>query len=378
MLPLPEYLVGYLSAFVQIGVLLLGMGLLVAVRFSLRQPLWDAWSQSLAAYGAAVVALTIGSLLAGPAGGTFVAPSIAVYMSLEYLALGSLIAGARGIAGRPAWPRLLIAAVALAALIAFGSEPYKLAFEARYTAHAGVLALFFGWGAWQSLAVSRRLPGIGIRIIALACILLALDYGQYVGALIITGHFLSGWVALDTYLTVLLDMVLAVGMVVLSADRAHQQLHELASSDALSGVQNRAAFAARLEQPPPTGVVAMIDVDHLKALNDRYGHRSGDRAITTIAAALKRASGNPQTIFRVGGDEFVWIVPAADARTIDERLGRLNEELAFVVAPERGRANPLSITWGVAQFARGVTIEEAMAEADGAMYVRKAQRGTAV
>jgi GGDEF domain-containing protein len=87
----------------------------------------------------------------------------------------------------------------------------------------------------------------------------------------------------------------------------------------------------------------MIDLDRLKAINDRYGHRSGDRAIAAVGAALAE-------------------------------LTRARDTLAALEDPERGRADRLSISWRVAAFAPPISLEMAIATADQRLYARKPSR----
>ena len=151
---------------------------------------------------------------------------------------------------------------------------------------------------------------------------------------------------------------------------------EAARLDRLTGLLNRAALESRIvelrEQAAEHGGVlslVMCDLDHFKAVNDRLGHRRGDAVLRDAAAALRSDSRSFELIYRIGGEEFVVVLPGvepADARTVAERL---RESI------ERSRPGGLDITasFGVAA-ARGdaIDFEALLAEADRAHYEAKA------
>jgi GGDEF domain-containing protein len=102
-----------------------------------------------------------------------------------------------------------------------------------------------------------------------------------------------------------------VGMLVAIYARS---LHRLAYQDILTGLPNRRAFfehlSERLAQHHPVAVV-VCDVDGLKAINDRAGHAAGDAAITMVGHRLVAALGPGAFVARVGGDEFLAVIPTA-------------------------------------------------------------------
>jgi diguanylate cyclase (GGDEF)-like protein len=111
------------------------------------------------------------------------------------------------------------------------------------------------------------------------------------------------------------------------ADRA--TLAARAATDALTGVANHRTFYERLTSDlararrfgTPVSV-AMIDVDHFKLVNDVGGHEAGDEMLMTVAQCLSEAARAVDTLARVGGDEFAWILPqttAEEARVAVER-----------------------------------------------------------
>jgi diguanylate cyclase (GGDEF)-like protein len=169
---------------------------------------------------------------------------------------------------------------------------------------------------------------------------------------------------------------------------ANRSLDELAVSDPGTGLRNARYFRARLREEQartqrtgaPLSVVVM-DVDHFKRVNDRFGHPVGDevlvavsRAITSTVRGGDTAAALQGTAARMGGEEFALLLPdtdASQARAIAERVRRAVSDAA-VHAPD-GRAVRITISCGVAS-GRPVGIEGSQAlyaAADAAMYRAK-------
>lgn len=112
--------------------------------------------------------------------------------------------------------------------------------------------------------------------------------------------------------------------------RHEQELEQLASTDALTGLANRHTFLERLDielariaRGGPGGMLAMLDLDHFKRVNDRYGHAAGDAVLTHLAGILRRVLRREDMAARLGGEEFALLLPgtdAAGAATLGERL----------------------------------------------------------
>jgi two-component system cell cycle response regulator len=147
--------------------------------------------------------------------------------------------------------------------------------------------------------------------------------------------------------------------------RANTQLARIAGTDPLMDIGNRRSFEeamARIaegasRERPPYGVL-MIDVDHFKKINDRYGHAMGDRVLSAVATALVGAKGPGDELFRYGGEEVVLVSPnqtAGAMLALGERLRLAVSELrieragdhAVVVTASFGAAlaDPGEIEW---------------------------------
>ena len=160
--------------------------------------------------------------------------------------------------------------------------------------------------------------------------------------------------------------------------RQEEQLWELALVDDLTGLHNRRSFillteqaikeAARAQRP----VIALfLDVDHLKEINDCYGHAEGDRALRLVAAGLRAACRTSDIIGRLSGDEFAVLL--AEAHEMDGLEGRVRGRIAEAA---EAAAYPLSVSIGIAQCAAGADCQlaELFERADQAMYAEKAAK----
>ena len=121
--------------------------------------------------------------------------------------------------------------------------------------------------------------------------------------------------------------------------RRQDEMRQLAETDPLTGLFNRRAFRERLTRELDraerySGVVSclMLDIDHFKILNDTYGHALGDRVLTQLAELLKREQRAMDVLARLGGEEFVVLLPETGmrgARIFAERILRRVSNAAF-------------------------------------------------
>ncbi len=149
--------------------------------------------------------------------------------------------------------------------------------------------------------------------------------------------------------------------------------------DALTGLPNRRGLLRRLEESlariPSEGSVAVLflDVDRFKVVNDGLGHAAGDRILVEIAHRLGRGVRAGDTVARFGGDEF--IVVCEQVCELEEAEALARRTLALFDEPFDVHGKPLSITasCGIVLVEGGTTAEEALRDADAAMYSAKEQ-----
>lgn len=155
--------------------------------------------------------------------------------------------------------------------------------------------------------------------------------------------------------------------------KIEQQLKYSSQHDALTGLQNRAAFEyhrERLDQEGPFPVsVIMADLDGLKETNDRLGHEVGDQLITAAAALLVVPFRTQDIVARLGGDEFIVLLPGMKAEVAAAKVAWLRAKIAATKA-EPGK--PLvSLSLGMAVAHGPGQLTDTIALADQQMYADK-------
>jgi diguanylate cyclase (GGDEF)-like protein len=166
------------------------------------------------------------------------------------------------------------------------------------------------------------------------------------------------------------------GQVAIVRERSTVELHRLASRDPLTGLLNRGAFAARLAEESERltshgralGVV-VVDLDHFKAVNDRHGHPVGDRVLAEAAARIAGEARAVDSVGRIGGEEFAWLLPdaaAGETLAAAERLRGAIREHPFATGLD------LTASIGVCDLATGDDPADLLERADRALYWAKA------
>ncbi len=160
---------------------------------------------------------------------------------------------------------------------------------------------------------------------------------------------------------------------------ANQRLGELASVDSLTGASNRRHFLeqARAEisrakrQGLPLSVV-MLDIDFFKSINDRYGHEAGDKVLISLAATIQADLRAGDIFARLGGEEFILMLPGQDrheAFRMAERLRVLVAEMVTADCPAR-----ITVSAGVASLESETgDVDDLLRRADQALYQAKHQ-----
>ncbi|MCC4594101.1 GGDEF domain-containing protein [Xanthomonas campestris pv. phormiicola] len=177
-----------------------------------------------------------------------------------------------------------------------------------------------------------------------------------------------------------LTAVITPGFLWMLTHEIYAELIRHASQDALTGVANRrvmwekgesATQRARNRHAPVT--VLMIDVDNFKTINDRLGHAVGDQVLIAIADTLARHIRSPDVLARVGGEEFMVLIPHGDesvVRDIAERLRRMVERQHIVTPSGTSVACTVSVGYCISTQAQ-VEWQKLVVIADQALYAAK-------
>ncbi len=175
-------------------------------------------------------------------------------------------------------------------------------------------------------------------------------------------------------IAVLVHIMLAL----LIAKQGLSSLRDLANqalSDGLSGLPNRRAIRARLQKALSRGekaTLAMIDLDGFKAINDNYGHATGDRLIKLAAELLSEIVGDTDAVARMGGDEFAFMTTGSEAAYKAEKIARRFLERLSQPFRIDERTVLIGASIGMATAARGeFESGELFRRADVAMYAGK-------
>src|ERR1700690_3252872 len=157
--------------------------------------------------------------------------------------------------------------------------------------------------------------------------------------------------------------------------KAEDYLRYLGTHDVMTGLYNRAYFDETLRRldinrrEPISFMV--IDLNGLKAANDNLGHQAGDNLIRRAAEVIKAGLDESHLPARIGGDEFVIIMPDADTHSANEMMERIR---SLVIVNNKFYRDPeLSLSVGVATSQPGISLERVVSVADNSMYDNKAQ-----
>jgi len=356
------------------------------------------WSVGWVALAVALLALRAVVSPAAPPG--WKPAGLVLYCAGEYLFGYLLWAGfrdyARGVPISRADLRVL------GPLAAFGlTTPFVFpTVSGLYPFHAPIFALFFALALSETFRgprpTGRPLVALNIaRVMLLALTVLFLHYGP----LVYWAVYVAGFSDADSPLYLQLapvydafaELGLAFGMLLLATEKVRAELEETnrrlaeataqlaiaARTDVLTGLLNRRGFEELLADKagrPFAGSLGVIDLNQLKPLNDTHGHEAGDAALQLVARALRGHFRVTDPIFRMGGDEFLVVMPGGSSADLTARLERIDRALLAQRLPNVTGTVDLGIAWGVADFATGDELPTAVGKADQAMYARKPSR----
>ena len=157
--------------------------------------------------------------------------------------------------------------------------------------------------------------------------------------------------------------------------RQRERLEALAEHDPLTGINNRRAMEQELllaieshQRNLGAYGLAMLDLDHFKRINDRYGHEAGDATLRAFTALVERSIRKLDRFFRIGGEEFVLLVPGANA----DGLAMICEHLRTHIASQlQCRDETVTVSIGTALLRDDDDIASWIARADAALYRAK-------
>lgn len=164
-------------------------------------------------------------------------------------------------------------------------------------------------------------------------------------------------------------------------EKTNVELERLASTDPLTGAANRRAFMersraelARSGRSAETTALLLLDLDHFKAINDSYGHQGGDAVLKAVVAEVQAVLRPSDLMGRVGGEEFMVLLPDADAAAALGVADRILQRVADLQVPSNSGPIRLTLSMGLAVFPLdGGSLEQLFKVADLRLYEAKHQ-----
>ena len=162
--------------------------------------------------------------------------------------------------------------------------------------------------------------------------------------------------------------------------RYHRELVRLADQDSLTALPNRRctaekatlALTAVTGRHRPVVTIALIDLDHFKSINDKYGHALGDYVLKEFAKLASTALRGNDTLGRWGGEEFLLVLPDADVDSAVGTIHRIRSATSHMKLPEAARGLNVSFSTGLATRTKAVqSLDDVIAAADVALYEAK-------
>ena len=159
----------------------------------------------------------------------------------------------------------------------------------------------------------------------------------------------------------------------------HERLQEQALRDPLTGLYNRRYLEeffdrelARAQREKKPLALALIDLDHFKALNDAHGHLVGDDVLVLVSQLLTDALRSTDAVFRIGGEEFLLILPGVAPEEARQRVEAICMQLANTQVSTRNGPQTVTLSAGMAFWpAQGEFLDELLQIADKALYQAK-------
>jgi diguanylate cyclase (GGDEF)-like protein len=227
-------------------------------------------------------------------------------------------------------------------------------------------AVLYMWPVlWQSYFFGRR-----------GAILIVLWTGVCQAASLL--GMTEGTAGLDRWLDVVVSVAVVAAVVEFLARRNRELVAKLegeARVDKLTGLLNRRGFEERAQielgwsrrQNSSVGI-ASFDLDHFKAVNDEFGHGAGDRVLVRMSDAFRAEMRETDVLARMGGEEFVALLPGSDVGDAERFAERARVSLALAGTPE---LPGVTVSVGITAAVAPTDLQAILARADAALYAAK-------
>lgn len=162
-------------------------------------------------------------------------------------------------------------------------------------------------------------------------------------------------------------------------DKLNRQINNIAIHDKLTGLYNRHFIVDQLERQYGLYVrhgnacsIVMIDIDHFKQVNDRYGHIVGDKVLVAFSRLVESTVRQGDLVGRYGGEEFLLVLPMTNVAEALQLAQRIRTSLSDKPLIDQPVMHAVTASFGVAEIGRGETIDDWLLRVDKALYSAKA------
>jgi diguanylate cyclase (GGDEF)-like protein len=215
---------------------------------------------------------------------------------------------------------------------------------------------------------------VALAVLAAASYVIAIAVDLAPGGLDVPGMAVVGVNLISLILLAYVAMVVAR-----EQRRTHQVAVRLSTTDALTGLANRAYLLAAVEREIERGTrygrgfcLLMADLDDLKSVNDSYGHHTGDRVLAGVADVIRDGVRRIDTPARLGGDEYVVLLPETDPTGAFVVAEKIRQGVAAMRTLVRDGPVTVSVSIGLVAWPDdGATLDQLMNAVDEAMYASK-------
>jgi diguanylate cyclase (GGDEF)-like protein len=312
--------------------------------------------------------------------------SIDLANAILFLSFGVTWTGARVFDNRPPLPAYLLVGP-LTWFFASHVPAFTLTLDLRVLLSCGIIASYTWLTAYEfwcgrSEPLVSRWPAIFLLFAHGSLFLLRTPLAGMLPWLPAASMVGSVWLIVMTFEALLFTISIAFILLAMAKERSEYRLRTVAMVDSLTGIANRRAFlqdgaelAKRHASNPCPAAILLIDLDHFKSINDRFGHAVGDRVLQIFARTAQENVKAPDLIGRLGGEEFAVVLYDVGQERAAARAELIRT--AFAEAADEVDGYPVAATLSIGMvFYRGPELDlpELLIQADEALYDAK-ERG---
>ena len=297
---------------------------------------------------------------------------------------GMILVGVQRYLGLRCWMRPILIVVALILVSSLVFPEARETLRARIVIHSGFYILVDAYAGWLLWRAQR--PGMVAFHRAAALVLLGfaaflvLRFGYAAFSPALTTSFVQDPFQMAAFLAAMIfGFCITMALVVMMFREKQVELIGLATKDPLTGINNRLGLdqaaarhmAVASENGTPLSLM-LLDIDHFKRINDEHGHHAGDLALNAVARRIEMALRDSDTAFRVGGEEFLVLLPGASLQQAGHVAERLRQKISATSIPAMQQELWLTASLGVVEWRIGrESWQQCMQRVDRALYQAK-------